>query len=230
MANRRAAIHDFYRQQLGAQALLEKAAATAPQYAYTGPAVKHAVVTRTDLNGYSAWARGRPAAERAAQLDAFFSTVVPQIELAGGVFFRDEGDCIVAVFSDYFARGATYKSIREFSKTVTDRAYGVAALTAKTCVSCGDVAFFQKKHEVATGDWSAEGEPFVRSARLEAAVNSIKHVVFLKDDYDAHFEGTATWAAPGSSPRWTVTPESIQVSGLGAPGGWVDVVRLECKP
>ena len=48
-----------------------------------------------------------------------------ELELAGGVFFRDEGDCIVAVFSDYFSRGATYKSIREFCKKVSDRYYGV---------------------------------------------------------------------------------------------------------
>jgi class 3 adenylate cyclase len=230
MPNRRAAIHDFYRQLPGTQTILEKAAATAPQYAYTGPAIQHAVVTRTDLNGYSAWARNRPAAERAAQLDAFFSTVVPLIEVAGGVFFRDEGDCIVSVFSGYFSRGATYKSIREFCKKVSDRSYGVAALTAKTCVNSGDVAFFQKKHEVATGDWSAEGEPFVRAARLEAAVSSIKHVVFLAADYDAHFADTATPASPGSTPRWTIIRESIQVAGLGATGGWVDVVRLECKP
>ena len=187
----------------------------------------HGVVARTDLNGYSAWARGRSAGERALQLDAFFSSVVPRIELAGGVFFRDEGDCIVALFSDYFERGATFDMIEAYCMQVSARSYGAGDLSAKTCVSIGEIAIFQKQHEISSGDWSAEGEPFVRSARLEQAVSSTKHIVFFKDEYKSGFSSTSNVAPPGSSPAWREVFESLQVPGVGASGGWVDIARLE---
>lgn len=227
MANRRESVHEYYRRLPGGQVLLEKSAAAAPQFPFKGASIEHAVIVRTDLNGYSAWARDRSAADRAAQLDAFFSRVVPQIELAGGVFFRDEGDCILSLFSAYFDRNASYKSIRSFCKSVTNSTYGKAQLSAKSCVSAGDVAFFQKQHEIASGDWSAEGEPFVRAARLEAAVSSIKHVCFLEEEYDRHFAETEVRGAPGKAAPWTIVREALQVPGLGAAGGWVRVVRLE---
>jgi hypothetical protein len=227
MANRREELHDYYRRLAAGGTLLEKAASAGPSYQFHGSEIVHAVVTRTDLNGYSSWARGRPAAERAAQLDTFFSLVVPQIEHAGGVFFRDEGDCIVALYSDYFGRGATYDSVERYCMNVSRPEYGRGQLSAKTCVGCGDVAVFQKQHEVANGDWSAEGEPFVRAARLEQSVASIKHIVFLKEDYDQYFAKTTNVGTPDQRPAWLVENESSQVAGLGATGGWVDIVRLE---
>src|SRR5260221_4634083 len=181
MPNRRENIHDYYR-KLGKAMLLEKAAASAITFPFKGDEIAYAAVTRTDLNGYSTWARDKTAGQRAAQLDAFFSSVVPAIETAGGVFFRDEGDCIVALFSGYFDRAATFASIEKYCMTASQREYGSANLTAKTCVCCGDVAIFQKQHEKTTGDWSAEGEPFVRAARLEQAVQSGKQITFFEDD------------------------------------------------
>lgn len=226
MPNRREAVHQFYRSVPNAGLLLERAAASAG-FAYRGPAITHALVTRTDLNGYSTWARAQSAQTRAAVLDAFFSTVVPAIERAGGVFFRDEGDCIVALFSDYFGRGASNKTVRSYCLEVTPKLYGVPQLSAKTCVATGDVAFFQKRHEAPTGDWSAEGEPFVRAARLEQAVSSLRHVVMYEADYDAHFEPVAEYAPAGAWAPWTLHRESLQVSGVGASGGWARVARLE---
>jgi len=160
-------------------------------------------------------------------LDAFFSSVVPAIERAGGVFFRDEGDCIVALFSDYFDRGATYDTIRSFCQSVTRSRYGGAQLAAKTCVACGNVAIFQKRHPVPTGDWSAEGDPFVRAARLEEAIASRQHYVFYEDDYKNYFEAVTTWAALGVKAGWTHCSENLQVAGLGATGGWTSIDRFE---
>lgn len=229
MPNRREAVHEFYRSVPGGGLLLEKAAASA-LFPFRGPAISHAVIARSDLNGYSAWARDRNAAERALVLDSFFSTVVPAIERAGGVFFRDEGDCIVALFSDYFERGATWKKIRSYCMEVTRQTYGVPQLTAKTCVATGDVAIFQKRHEVQSGDWSAEGEPFVRAARLEQAVSSARHVAMYEDEYDAYWEPVAEYAPAGSPALWTLSRESLQVAGLGAVGGWTRIARIEYSP
>jgi hypothetical protein len=226
MPNRRQSIHDFYRSVPGGGLLLEKAAASGSDYDFRGNAIVDAIVTRTDLNGYSAWARDRTASQRAAQLDTFFSSVVPEIERAGGVFFRDEGDCIVALFSDYFQRGSSHEKAERYCLTASSRTYGLAQLTAKSVIACGSVAIFQKKHEVLSGDWSAEGEPFVRAARLEAAIASTKQVAFYKDDYDRHFLATNV-GGPGSIVAWNIERESCQVAGLGAAGGWSDIVRLE---
>ena len=226
MPNRRDSVHDYYRSVPGGGLLLEKAAASS-LFAYHGPALEYSTVTRSDLNGYSNWARDRSPADRALMLDAFFSAVVPAIERAGGVFFRDEGDCIVALFSDYFARGASYHKVRLYCQEVTRQRYGSAQLAAKTCVACGNVAIFQKRHEVASGDWSAEGEPFVRAARLEAAIDSKQHFVFYEDDYRKHFAAVTTWAAPGTKAPWNYYNENVQVAGLGAVGGWTTVDRFE---
>jgi hypothetical protein len=143
------------------------------------------------------------------------------------VFFRDEGDCIVALFSNYFARGATYETVRLYCQEVTRQRYGGAQLGAKTSIACGNVAIFQKRHEIATGDWSAEGEPFVRAARLEAAIDSRQHFVFYEDDYHEHFESVTTWAAPGVKAPWTHYNDNMQVVGVGAVGGWTSVDRFE---
>lgn len=208
---------------------MEKAAAAA-LFPFKGAQVVHGVVTRTDLNGYSSWARDRSARERAAVLDAFFSRVVPEIETAGGVFFRDEGDCIVALFSDYFERGTSYAKVRSYFMAVTPLLYGAPQISAKTVIACGQVAIFQKQHEVTTGDWSSEGEPFVRAARLEHSVNSTRQIVMYEDDYDSYFAPVAVYASPGTRAPWTSYRESLQVPGLGASGGWVKVVRLEYNP
>jgi hypothetical protein len=225
MPNRRESIHDYYRRLLPGETLLTKSAASSVQYPFTGNAIAHAAIARTDLNGYSKWAREKNAAERAALLDIYFSTVVPQIELHGGVFFRDEGDCIVSLFSDYFKRGATNSLVEKFCLDVTSLTFGPPQLTAKTTVACGNIAIFQKRHEIPVGDWSAEGEPFVTTARLENALTSNRQIVMRAEDYDSHFANTTNRAAPGSEAAWRIVRESIQVQGLGAAGGWIDVVK-----
>lgn len=229
MADRRTLIHDFYRQS-GPQRLevLRKAAAAVDRYPFKGDAIDYTVLVRTDLNGYSSWARERDIATRVKLLDDFFSAVVPRVEAHGGVFYRDEGDCIVALFSGYFATGANFEKAELFCMWAASQTYGSPKLGAKCAVACGDVAYFQKAHEAGTADWSAEGEPFVRSARLEHALPSGPQVAFFKEDYDAHFV-TTNMAAPGGSGGWNVNREKLQVPGLSLTGGWTDVVRLTKK-
>ena len=225
MANRRATIQDYYSyRQSGLRNLQEKAAAQS-RFAFHGPAVVEAVVVRSDLNGYSAWARDKQAPERAAVLDSFFSRVIPMLNVAGGVYFRDEGDCIVALFSNYFG-AAYYASAESYAMQAASNEYGIPKLTAKSTVACGRIAVYQKAHEVGTEDWSAEGDPFVRAGRLETAITSKQQVAFFADDYNAHFASTNLQTG-GGQPAWTPKPDKLQVPGLGAAGGWTDVVLLE---
>src|SRR5262245_3296002 len=119
--SRRRDIHNFYNQRARQQPAnaafgyrqferlseadrLEKSAASAQVFEFHGEAVLYSVVVRSDLNGYSAWARDKRPSDRAALLDQFFSFAVPELQLHGGVYFRDEGDCIVGLFSEYFGR------------------------------------------------------------------------------------------------------------------------------
>ena len=226
MANRRARIQDFYtRPSTDLRTLVEKAAAEG-RFAFHGPAVVDAVVIRTDLNGYSTWARDKQAPARAAVLDDFFTRVIPLLNAAGGVYFRDEGDCIVSLFSNYFGTGWSYASAELFSIFAGGNAYGQPQLTAKSSIACGRIAVYQKAHEIGTEDWSAEGDPFVRAGRLEAAISSKQQIAFFAEDYDAHF--LTTNSGPGPS-AWNIKREKLQVPGLGAVGGWTDVVLLERK-
>jgi class 3 adenylate cyclase len=227
MPNRREAIHQFYRGVPGSTLLT---GATATSYSFKGPAMAKAIVVRTDLNGYSSWARGMPAPLRAAVLDEFFSAVVPAIDRAGGVYFRDEGDCIVALFSEYFGHSTDSLQVRLYCQGVTAKVYSAAELSAKTCVACGEIAIFQKRHEAPSGDWSAEGEPFVRAARLEQAASSIRHVVWYANDYDTYFKSAEIWAPAGTKALWNLYREPLRVPGVGAVAGWEDVVRIQYDP
>jgi hypothetical protein len=184
------------------------------------------------LNGYSDWVRGKSASARVSLLDQFFSTIIPALGTAGGIFFRDEGDCIVALFSDYFKIGATVQSIMGFCKSAASGAYGTSAesLSAKVTVTWGQLAYFQKAHESGTEDWSAEGQPFVRSARLEQSIESKPQIVFYADDYDRLFAQSASIAPPGGIYYWEIQRRSLQVPGLGLVGGWADVVSMEYVP
>lgn len=231
MANRRSRIHAFYSQPTNLRnlQLIEKAAAAAAgRFAFHGAALVESVIVRTDLNGFSAWARDRQVPARAALLDEFFTRVIPALGVAGGVYFRDEGDCIVSLFSDYFGGGWSCQSAEGFCMSVASNEYGAAKLSAKSVVACGRIAIYQKSHEAGSEDWSAEGEPFVRAGRLETAVASKPKITFFADEYDAHFS-TTNIAAPGRPGAWNVSRESLQIQGLGASGGWHDVVVLEKK-
>lgn len=175
MANRRSRIHEFYSPRYELRSLQERAAAAAAaatgRYGFHGASLVNAVVVRTDLNGFSAWARDKPAAVRATVLDNFFTRLIPTLTAAGGVYFRDEGDCIVSLFSDYFGDWS-YQAAEAFCLTAGTLEYGAPRLSAKSVVVCGTIAIYQKAHEVGSDDWSAEGDPFVRAARLETAISS----------------------------------------------------------
>lgn len=228
MANRRARIHEYYAQP--GRVIVSGTPAAASGYEYRGAGFWNTIVVRCDLNGYSGWARDKTIEQRVNLLNDFFSTVVPFLDQHGGIYFRDEGDCIVSVFSGYFQLGATPERVRGFCQAVVSRTYGADGLSAKAIVACGPVAYFQKSHEVGTDDWSAEGEPFVRAARLEQAIESRAHIVFFQDEHDQFFAAQAQVASPGERYYWAVEARSVQVAGLGLAGGWTDIFTLTHVP
>jgi class 3 adenylate cyclase len=233
MTSRRDLVHEFYKRGRSHPTTTYRTggvvAGTVSRLGFRGASQEYAIVVRLDLNGYSTWARDRSIGERAALLDDFFSKVVPMLEQQCGVYYRDEGDCIVAIFADYFRLGAGIDNVCNFVRAAVAEVYGSECLTAKCVVACGDVAFFQKAHEAGTDDWSAEGEPFVRAARLEAAVGSRQRVYWYADEYPT-FSSQVPLALPGDRYFWRVDLVSLQVGGLSLPGGWTDVVQLEYVP
>jgi class 3 adenylate cyclase len=168
----RSQIHRFYempRSQRGT--LLEKSASSASSHPFKGAGLYNTAVVRVDLNNYSAWTRRVPITDRVELLDHFFTTTVSLASQLNGVYFRDEGDCVVLLFGSYF--GATsFQEMHYFCRQCVLRKFGRDELDAKVSVAIGEVAFFQKSHELNSTDWSAEGEPFVRSARLERSCSS----------------------------------------------------------
>lgn len=199
-------------------------------YAFKGEAFSPSVLVRIDLNGYTAWGKTKNISEKISMLDGFFTYVLTRLDTFGGVFYRDEGDCILALFSDYFQTGATDKSVVDFCMAVTQGKFGLQGeLSVKTIVTVGEVLYFQKSHEVGTHDWSAEGQLFIDSARFEAAVESKKRIYFFKEFYDRFFDSQISKVPDNSpiNPAWIINAESIQIPGLNLTGGWKDIVSLE---
>lgn len=214
MRSRRQNISSYY-----GQGLVE---ATAQHYEFRGAGLFDGVVVRVDLNGYSDWTRYHGISDRVELLSDFFTKVVAYLDKYGGIYFRDEGDCIVSLFSSYFELDP-YAQVENFCKEVVSDYYGVDGLTAKAIVAAGEIAIYQKVHEVDTGDWSAEGEPFVRAVRLEQAVESKQHIYYFADEYKNLFSQYTICAAAGEKYCWEFDHKSEQVQGLGLPGGWVEL-------
>ena len=206
------------------------AAAITNHHLFQGDDLCEGVVVRVDLNGYSDWARDHEISDRVNLLDDFFTKVVSHLHKYQGIYFRDEGDCIVSLFSSYFELEDPYAPVDRFCKAIVRDCYGVDQLTAKAIVAAGEIAFYQKSHELATGDWSAEGEPFVKAVRLEQAVESKQQIYYFADDYHKLFRQYVTIASTGQKYYWQVDSKNTKVQGLGAPGGWVELVIEEYIP
>ena len=196
MISRRQEIVNYYLQQnipQGVPIQIKEAAAAAAtsRYLFHGNRLSAGVVVRIDLNEYSDWVRGRTISDRVDLLDDFFTKVVGYLDKYQGIYFRDEGDCIVSLFSPYFQKLRNpFIYARQFCKAVVGGYYGIDRLTAKAVVAAGRIAIYQKSHEVDTHDWSAEGEPFVSAARLEQAVESKQNIYYFThecNDYIYYF-------------------------------------------
>ena len=227
MPSRRQNIFSHYGQR---HIPIVEASAAERRYQFREPGLFEGVVVRVDLNEYSDWTRDREISDRVNLLDDFFTKVVSHLYKYQGIYFRDEGDCIVSLFSSYFELEDPYAPVDGFCKAVVRDCYGVDQLTAKAIVAAGEIAFYQKSHEIATDDWSAEGEPFVKAVRLEQAVESKQQIYYFADDYHKLFSQYVTIAATGQKYYWQVDSKNTKVQGLGAPGGWVELVIEEYIP
>jgi hypothetical protein len=226
--SRRERIANYYR---GPVQLTEKLASSASQYGFRQNAVVPAAVVRVDLNGYSKWALEKGIDARVALLNDYFSKVVPMLHAHGGIYYRDEGDCIVGLFSNYFVPGLLAQSVLAFAKVAVGARYGVDQLAVKAVIAVDDVAIYQKSHEVNSSDWSAEGQLFVTAARIESAVDSKPRIYMRKEDYETNFDSGAPKARFGDVYWWTMHEETLPISGLGAkPNGRVPLVYLEHVP
>ena len=177
-------------------------------------------VVRCDLNNFSGWCDEKTTSQRVELLDDFFSKTVGMLERMGGVYFRDEGDCILALFSDYFNLPEPILAARNFCRTVSAQKYGNDSLTSKSIVSIGPVVYYQKSFEKISGDWSADGDPFIFASRLEAEAQSSQVVHFFKEDFDQHYKGDLF-----DSKHWNTVEEKIRVAGIKAEGGWTRIVK-----
>ena len=218
MPSRRQEIVNYYLQQGG----LIKEAAAVDRYLFQGACISDGVIVRVDLNGYSNWTQDRPVIERVALLNNFFTKVIEYLRKYEGIYFRDEGDCIVAIFSPYFdlldsapLDFALCQKVNAFCKEVVRNQYGSDGLTAKAIVVAGEIAIYQKSNERVTGDWSAEGDLFVRAIRLEQAVESKQAIYYFADEYNDLFGRYTRWATMGEGDYWKVNNKMEQVQGLG---------------
>ncbi len=232
MQSRRASIvSHYYRHLHGEDGGMIKASAAERRYKFQKPGVCDGAVVRIDLNGYSDWTQSRTIVERANLLNAFFTKVVDCLDKYGGIYFRDEGDCIVAIFSSYFETASPYVSADAFCKEVIGSSVdNNDPLKAKAIVAVGEMAFYQKLHEVATGDWSAEGEPFVRAVRMEQAVESKPQIYYFANEYDALIRPKTSSSGFVKKYYWTYRYEKKQIQGLKKSGGWEKLAIVEYTP
>ena len=222
MLSRRQEIVNHYLQKSGPIKEAAAAAATKDHHLFHGDDLCEAVVVRVDLNGYSSWAQDRLMIYRVNLLNDFFTKVLNYMDKHGGVYFRDEGDCIISLFSSYFGLEDPYAPVDNFCKAVVSARYGIDQLTAKAIVAEGEIAFYQKSNEVGTGDWSAEGEPFIRAIRVEQTVKSEQQIYYFADEYDELFQPKAKDLVDEIlSKSWRLKRENKHVQGLGMPGEYI---------
>lgn len=207
-----------------------RSSAASQKYKYRGDRIADAIVVRADLNGYSKWAADKPIASRVALLSEFFTEVVRDLDLCDGIYFRDEGDCVVGIFSNYFSLGFSNTQAEPFCKMVVGKAYGAAKLTAKCCVALGKIAIYQKAHEVGSDDWSAEGQPFVNAARLEHSVPSKAAIFYFEDEFKSTILPTINFVGSGGRYHWLHETENMRVAGLGLDGGWAKIRVVDHIP
>lgn len=205
---------------------------TQEKYKFKGEETVIGAVVRVDLNDYSKWAKEKQLSARRELLSDFFTRAVGFLENNDGIYLRDEGDCLVALFSDYFTGGSfDPQKIETFCMNVVSNTYGSDDLSAKATVAIGDISIYQKEHESEDDEWSAEGEPFVKVSRLEHSIESkTPNIYYFQEDYDDHFRNLQVSPSPGQPYYWEINAENIQVSGIGLPNGWAKIVRLEHIP
>ena len=233
MQSRRPSIvSHYYRQLHGEDQGMIKASAAERRYKFRKPGVCDGAVVRIDLNGYSEWAEGRTVYQRANLLNTFFTKVVDCLDKYEGIYFRDEGDCIVAIFSTYFETASPYISADAFCKEVIRSSVDEGdALTAKAIVAVGEIAFYQKLHEVEVGDWSAEGEPFVRAVRVEQAVESKPQIYYFANEFDDLFNKyDKNPFSFNTKHYWEYRYEKKQIQGLKKSGGWEKLAIIDYIP
>lgn len=210
---------DYYRKKnlsILEQALYKSESLKDSRYTFKGEINKFTVVVRCDLNGYSTWSHDKKMPQKIHMLDSFFSTIVPLIDDHNGIYYREEGDCIIALFSPYFTSSVSWANVISFCRKATSRRYGTGAntLTIKTIVNCGDVTYFQKTHEQGSNEWSAEGYAFIQSARFEHAVESEPRIYLFEDECDNFFIKNLPELKDKANRK------SIQIPGLKLPSGW----------
>jgi hypothetical protein len=190
-------------------------------YQYRGISRALSAVVRCDLNKYSEWCREREPEDRVPLLNEFFTHTLITAQRYGGVYYRDEGDCVVLLFSDYFGTQGSLSNVRAFTRAVSRESYGEDGLTAKSIVSAGDLVYYQKHHEQGTDEWSADGDPFIFAARVEAEAESKRIVHYRKEEYDEHFAKSRS----DDDVDWETKEESVRIPGLWQPGGHQKIVK-----
>jgi hypothetical protein len=231
--SKRQSVYDYYikpREQRNVTQIdrASASAVLASPYYFKGEQTAYTVVVRADLNGYSKWAKEKKIEDRVALLDEYFTHVISLMPHTKAVYFRDEGDCIVALFSSYF-NDALWPDVKKFCEGIVSKKYGADKLTAKCCLADGEVAYYQKVHEKLTNDWSAEGEPFVTAHRLESTVDSEPRIYYPDSMFQENIKPNISWAPVGQSAPWTYNIANYQVPGLGNQGGWSKYSYLECN-
>ena len=221
MLSRRQEIVNHYLQKSGPIKEAAAAAATTDHHLFQGDDLCEGVVVRVDLNGYSDWAQFFPTHYRVNLLNDFFTKVLTYLAQYEGIYFRDEGDCVVSLFSPYFGTEEPYVKSMSFCEAVVSDCYGPSnyPLTAKAIVATGEVMIYQKSNEVCTKDWSAEGEPFVRAVRIEQAVESKQQIYYFADEYDELFiQYTQYTEEPvvGKKYYWQLDRKDEEIQGLGS--------------
>lgn len=218
MLSRRQEIVNHYLQKSGSIKEAAAAAAITDHHRFQGDDLCEGVVVRVDLNGYSSWTRNHSISDRVNLLNDFFTKVLMHLDEYEGIYFRDEGDCIVSLFSPYFGIEEPYVRSMYFCRTVVSDCYGVGVnrLTAKAIVATGEVMIYQKSPEVGTRDWSAEGEPFVRAVRIEQAAESKQQIYYFADEYNELFVQYTETPAAGERYYWLLDCKNKKIQGLGS--------------
>ncbi|MBW1806955.1 MAG: hypothetical protein JRJ87_02090 [Deltaproteobacteria bacterium] len=197
----------------------------AGKYRFRGESLEKSLVVRVDLNNYLSWALEQNVSNKVILIEDFLSKMVLALEQHGGFFLSSDSDGIYVVFSEYFGLGAGYKETVAFCRQVVQNRYGTDGLSVRAVVANGPLTFFQRPHEVAGNDWSADGLSLKRAQWLSLSVYERRCIYFFADDFKVISNELPDdfW----KKPEWVFRRENIILPPHAVPERTVETVAVE---
>jgi len=229
MTTKRQLFHDYYAlSKAGGLHVFDGQGPERDRYRFRGDAMEHSIVVRIDINCYARWALNQPVISRVELADDFLSKLIAALDRYGGILYSDDPEGAYAIFGDYFSPRTGLEEAIEFSAEILQEGLSVRPLDLRAVISAGPLVFFQRPHEVASCDWSADGAPIRRACWLSQTVHEKRCMYLSADDFE--LVGKQARDRLFRRSGWTRRCSKVVLPQQARPERMVEIVAFDCKP